>query len=62
MITRRDSSAFYLRGADGVEARLPQAGIKDLQPSPVSLMPQRLDLVLHQEELRDLLAFLQGLK
>lgn len=47
-----------LRTGDRAEIRIPRDEIDELQPSPVSIMPQGLDTVLTQDELRDLLAYL----
>lgn len=62
LVTRETHDAVWLQGADLSEQRIESAHIRSRRESPVSLMPQGLDQTLEQEELRDLLAFLQGLK
>jgi putative heme-binding domain-containing protein len=62
LLTRETADAVWLRGVDQAERRIDAGAIRSLRESPVSLMPQGLDQTLSHDELRDLLAFLQGLK
>jgi putative heme-binding domain-containing protein len=62
IIGRQTSDAIYLRTADRAEVRIARADIEELNPGKVSIMPDGLDKVLTEEELRDLLAYLSTLK
>jgi putative membrane-bound dehydrogenase-like protein len=62
IIGRQTSDAIYLRTADRAEIRIARADIEELNPGKVSIMPDGLDKVLTEEELRDLLAYLSTLK
>ena len=62
IITRQTPEAVWIRGTDLVENRVDQKKIKSMRESSLSIMPQGLGDVLSQDELRDLLTFLQELK
>lgn len=62
LIRRETASAVHLLSTDGHEDRVPRDEIEEIQPSHVSVMPQGLDRQLSDDQLRDLLAFLQTLK
>jgi hypothetical protein len=58
----RSEDPLVLRDAAGKEMRYRQDTIENIGRSKVSLMPEGLLQQLTREEIRDLLAFLQGLK
>jgi len=62
ILGRETSDALYLINADRTEIRVPRSDIDNLLPGRVSIMPQGLDTQLSGQELRDLLAYLQGLR
>ncbi len=62
VIVRQNSDTLVLRDSSGAELRLRRDAIEELRRQPVSLMPERLEQALDREELRDLLAYLQGLR
>jgi putative heme-binding domain-containing protein len=60
VIAERDSSAVILVTGPNAEVRIPSDQVASMEPSTVSLMPEGLDTSLSQQELTDLLAFLQA--
>jgi putative heme-binding domain-containing protein len=62
VISRQTVDAIYLRTADLAEIRLPRASVEEMKESNTSIMPKGLDTLLTPGELRDLLAYLQGLR
>ncbi|MCA9053683.1 MAG: c-type cytochrome [Planctomycetaceae bacterium] len=62
LITRQSSDTVVFRQTDLSEVRLPRAQIELLKESETSIMPQGLETKLSDQEFRDLLAYLQGLK
>jgi putative heme-binding domain-containing protein len=62
ILIRETPEAVWLRGADLSEVKIETSRIASMIESPVSLMPQGLDVALSADELRDLMAFLQSLK
>jgi putative membrane-bound dehydrogenase-like protein len=62
IISRQTPDAIHLRTADLAEIRIPRAAIEEMKESNTSIMPKGLDTTLSPQELRDLLAYLQGLK
>ncbi len=62
VIAQRDGNSIVLRTTDRAEIHLRPEEVDEIRPSPTSIMPQGLDTTLSRDELRDLLAFLQGLK
>jgi putative heme-binding domain-containing protein len=62
VMVRQAADTLVLRDSSGAEVRLRRDGIEELRRQPTSLMPERLERALEREELRDLLAYLQGLK
>jgi putative heme-binding domain-containing protein len=62
IVSRETPDAVYLRTAQKEEIRVARAEIEELAPSKLSIMPQGLDRLLSQGELRDVVAFLQSLK
>jgi putative heme-binding domain-containing protein len=58
----KSEDPLVLRDAAGNEMRYRQETIESIGRSKVSLMPEGLLQQLTHEEIRDLLAFLQGLK
>lgn len=59
LIHRENADAFYLRNADQSIQRIPRARVKNIVRSPVSLMPTGLDGLLSDQDLADLVAYLQ---
>jgi putative membrane-bound dehydrogenase-like protein len=55
-----DPNAVILVTGPNAEIRIPRDQIASMEPSTVSLMPEGLDTSLAQQELTDLLAFLQA--
>jgi len=62
IISRQTADALYLRAADLTETRLPREEIEEMAESSTSIMPNGLDRLLSESELRDLIAYLAGLK
>jgi putative heme-binding domain-containing protein len=62
VIARQSPEVVVLRDASGAELRLRKDQIQEMQRLTTSLMPEGLERALTREELRDLLAFLQGRK
>ena len=61
IISRETADSVYLRTAELDELRIPRDSIEAIRESSTSIMPQGLDQTLTQQELRNLLAFLQQL-
>ena len=59
LVQRETSDAIYLRGADQRVKRVPRNQIVGMVRSPVSTMPEGLDLVISKQDLADLIAFLE---
>jgi putative membrane-bound dehydrogenase-like protein len=62
IITRETTDTVTLRTTDLREVRVRRDEIDAMQPSDTSIMPKGLEGRLTEEELRDLVAFLQNLK
>lgn len=62
LIARQDADALVLKDAAGAETRVRRDRIRDLKRGEKSIMPEGLERNLSEQEFRDLLAFLQGLK
>jgi putative heme-binding domain-containing protein len=62
ILKRETGQAIYLVTAERAEVRIPRTDIETLEPSRVSIMPQRLDGQLTRAELADLIAFLGSLR
>lgn len=62
VIVHQSAEELQLRTADQNEVRLPRGRIDDIQPSPISIMPQGLDRMLGDRALRDLVAYLESLR
>jgi putative heme-binding domain-containing protein len=62
IISRQSGDVLTLRDSSGAELRLSKDQIQEMQRLPRSLMPEGLDRLLSGPELRDLLAYLQGLR
>ena len=60
-IVRETADTLYLRTLDRAEIRVARDEIEDLAPGTVSTMPKGLDLVISQDQIRDLLAYLASL-
>ena len=59
---RQSDESMVLRDASGAETRIPDTLAAEVERQPISLMPEGLLSGLTQEEIRDLLAFLQSLR
>lgn len=55
----KDNSVIVLRGLDGQDVSISRAEVRDLKPSPVSVMPEGLLTGLSDQELRDFFAYLR---
>jgi putative heme-binding domain-containing protein len=62
IIARETAHDLVLRTNDLSEVRMARSAIDEMQPSQTSIMPQGLDGRMTQDELRDLVAYLQSLK
>jgi putative heme-binding domain-containing protein len=62
LIARQTSDAVTLRDAAGKETLVRRDRIKDMKRAEKSVMPENLEQAMTEQEFRDLLAFLQGLK
>jgi putative membrane-bound dehydrogenase-like protein len=62
VIARETADALYLVNAERAEVRLGRSAIDTIEPGKTSIMPQGLDAVLGDQELADVLAFLQSLR
>jgi putative membrane-bound dehydrogenase-like protein len=62
LIARQTADAIYLIAADRAEVRVSRADIESLEPGTVSIMPGGLDVLLSQQELVDVIAYLRSLR
>ncbi|QDT94341.1 PVC-type heme-binding CxxCH protein [Gimesia algae] len=62
VISRESTDTVYLRTADLSEVRIARDQIEVMKESPTSIMPKGLEQRLTQQEIRDLLAYLQNRK
>ena len=62
LIVRQTPNTLVLRTPDQTEVRIPRGEVDEMQPSPLSIMPQGLDRTLSPEEFADLLAYLTTLR
>jgi putative heme-binding domain-containing protein len=62
LIPRETAAEIVLQTTDLREIRIRREDIDEMQESDTSIMPQGLDTRLSQDELRDLMAYLQTLK
>ncbi|MFM8986901.1 MAG: hypothetical protein ACKONH_12765, partial [Planctomycetia bacterium] len=62
VLVRQSDEVLVLRDAGGAEVRIPRAEIEELQTSKRSMMPETTVRLLDRAEVRDLLAYLQGLQ
>lgn len=62
IIQRETSDTVHLIDASGTGYPIPRASIKTIQPGPVSLMPQGLDQTMTEQELLDIIAYLDSLE
>ncbi|MBL7645809.1 MAG: HEAT repeat domain-containing protein [Candidatus Hydrogenedentes bacterium] len=61
IIARQDNDAITLKTGVGEEVRINRSDITSMTPSPISKMPEGLDLAISREELIDLITFLKSL-
>src|SRR5262249_43448901 len=62
IIGRETADALYLVTTERAEIRIPRSEIEAFVPGRVSIMPQGLETQISTKELRDLMAYLQGLR
>jgi putative heme-binding domain-containing protein len=62
LIARQSADAVVLRDAGGAEVQLRRDRIKEMRRAEKSIMPEGLERAISEQEFRDLMAFLQGLK
>ena len=62
VISRESTDTVYLRTADLSEVRIARDEIDLMKESSISIMPKGLEKRLTQQEIRDLLAYLQNRK
>ena len=62
VIAERTEESFVLRDSSGAEVRIAQDQVAKMRRDSSSIMPEGLDRALTEEELRDLLAYLQALR
>jgi putative membrane-bound dehydrogenase-like protein len=62
ILTEQTANSVFVRDSSGAETRLHRDEIAEINRQPTSMMPEGLDRLLTREEMRDLLAFLQGQK
>ncbi len=58
-ISDQDANIIVLRGLDGQDVPLPRADVREVTPSPSSLMPPGLLEGLDEQQLRDFFAYLR---
>lgn len=62
IMARQTADTVVMRDSSGGETRLRRDQIEEIIRQPTSIMPEALERLFSQQELRDLLAFLQSLK
>ena len=62
LIVRETAEEIVLQTTDLREIRIRRSDVEEMRQSPTSIMPQGLETKLSEEQLRDLMAFLQSLK
>jgi len=62
LLTRQTADAVWLRTPERAEVRIAREDVAELAPSPQSIMPEGLQRLLTNEQLADLLAWLESLK
>lgn len=62
VIQRETSDTLFVLDATAIIKSIKRSSIKNIQPSPVSMMPTGLDQAMTQEELIHLVAYLDSLK
>ena len=62
LLTRQTAEAVWLRTPERAEVRIAREEVAELAPSPQSIMPEGLQRLLTNEQLADLLAWLESLK
>jgi putative heme-binding domain-containing protein len=60
VIADQDNQTVVLRGSDGKDMPLARSQIEDIQPAPISLMPEGLLRSFNDEQVRDLFAYLRS--
>ena len=62
VIQRETADSIFLLDATAVPKPIPRSSIKTIQPGVISLMPQGLDQAISQQELIDLVTYLDSLE
>ncbi len=62
LITRQTADTLFIQQQTGDPIAVPRDDIEELIASTVSIMPNEMDKVLSEQELADLIVFLQSLK
>lgn len=62
IIKETSSDHVIIMMGPGAEQRIAKSEVVEIEPGPVSLMPQGLDAVISQQDLADLVVFLKSLK
>lgn len=62
LIVRETVDALVIRGADQSEVRIARSSIEEMKPSNISIMPAGIENTMTQQQLADLIAYLQTLK
>jgi putative membrane-bound dehydrogenase-like protein len=61
-VVQQNEEKITIRSMAGTETTFSRSAVRDLRRASVSIMPEGLEAALSEQEFRDLLAFLQGLK
>jgi putative heme-binding domain-containing protein len=61
IISHQDNESITLKTGVGEEVRVNRSDIQSMTTTPVSKMPEGLDLAISREELLDLITFLKSL-
>ena len=62
VIVKETGDSIVLATQDRLEIAIPRRSIEAIEPSRVSLMPRGLEANLSEQELADLVAYLESLK
>jgi putative heme-binding domain-containing protein len=62
IVKKEDGEELVLATGPQTEARIPRKEVQNMEPAPVSLMPQGYDGIFTPQELADLVAFLKAAK
>jgi putative heme-binding domain-containing protein len=62
LLVERDEGGMTIRDSAGAETRVAANRIASVRRETISIMPEGLDAAMTEEQLRDLLAYLQSLR